>query len=653
MGFGSSGNAVLIQGIPVDPAAPADKQVLVYSASGNKYAPGNVSGSDFANQAKNTMFSGPGSGADAAPTFRVLVANDIPSSLNPITIAQGAITVSAPIFDLSQTWNAGGVTFTGLKLNITPTAFANGSLFLDVQNTGVSILSFDPNTARWRFSGEIKSDNYIGFYSGVTQTTKISGTSDGHLTVWNGAASRNFDLNFTGLTGNRTITVPDVSGTLAYLGAGQTFTSAVWNGTAVGEIYGGTNQTSYALGDTLYSSASNTLAKLAGNTTSTKQFLSQTGTGAVSAAPAWGALVAGDIPSLAASIITSGQLAQARGGTGKDTSGATDGQVLIGKSSDHSLNLATLTAGSNITITNGAGAITIAASSGNTTVNPTINGFRLTSVSGSPVPSRQTGIGTIYLTPFISGEIWTYDSSVWTQHLSAEVSLALTVTSGKNYDVFAYWTGSAVALELSAAWTNDTTRADALATQNGVFVKSSDHSRRHVGLIRASGTNITEDSYAKAFLVSCCNPVQRIQIGTDTTDNWTESSTTWVAMNGGNAAWKREFLVPYNIGESVTPYYVTARLTLRVAGDGTNNPYVGIALDVTNALSSDAEAAFGAASSTSSQVACNYRSNTIGIGYHYLQGIEEVTGGTTCHYYSKPATGITQQVGMFEVVYPR
>lgn len=50
---------------------------------------------------------------------------------------------------------------------------------------------------------------------------------------------------------------------------------------------GGTNITSYTLGDTLYASATDTLAKLAGNTTTTKKFLSQTGTGSVSTAPTW------------------------------------------------------------------------------------------------------------------------------------------------------------------------------------------------------------------------------------------------------------------------------------------------------------------------------------------------------------------------------
>jgi hypothetical protein len=58
---------------------------------------------------------------------------------------------------------------------------------------------------------------------------------------------------------------------------------------------GGTNLTTYTLGDTLYSSATNTLAKLAGNTTTTKKFLSQTGTGSASTAPSWETLDPSDI----------------------------------------------------------------------------------------------------------------------------------------------------------------------------------------------------------------------------------------------------------------------------------------------------------------------------------------------------------------------
>lgn len=73
------------------------------------------------------------------------------------------------------------------------------------------------------------------------------------------------------------------------------YVSQVLDVNPVTTTQGGTNITSYTLGDTLYASASNTLAKLTGNATTTKKFLSQTGTGAVSAAPSWETLDPSDI----------------------------------------------------------------------------------------------------------------------------------------------------------------------------------------------------------------------------------------------------------------------------------------------------------------------------------------------------------------------
>jgi hypothetical protein len=74
-----------------------------------------------------------------------------------------------------------------------------------------------------------------------------------------------------------------------------TITLGTWNASVVSEVYGGTNQASYTLGDTLYASAANTLSKLSGNTTAVKQYLSQTGTGTLSAAPSWSTISGGDI----------------------------------------------------------------------------------------------------------------------------------------------------------------------------------------------------------------------------------------------------------------------------------------------------------------------------------------------------------------------
>lgn len=65
------------------------------------------------------------------------------------------------------------------------------------------------------------------------------------------------------------------------------------------------------------------------------------------------------------------------GGTGQTS--YTDGQLLIGNSTGNTLAKSTLTAGAGVTITNGAGSITIAASGGGTFISSTLNpGTRVT-----------------------------------------------------------------------------------------------------------------------------------------------------------------------------------------------------------------------------------------------------------------------------------
>src|SRR3990167_5748768 len=66
--------------------------------------------------------------------------------------------------------------------------------------------------------------------------------------------------------------------------------------------------TSAALGDILYR-GNTEWANLAGNITTTRKFLRQTGSGAASAAPAWDTLLIGDLPTVTV----------AKGGTGLTT----------------------------------------------------------------------------------------------------------------------------------------------------------------------------------------------------------------------------------------------------------------------------------------------------------------------------------------------
>jgi hypothetical protein len=81
------------------------------------------------------------------------------------------------------------------------------------------------------------------------------------------------------------------------------------------------------LGDLIAANGTPVWARLAGNATATRKFLRQTGTGSVSALPAWDTLMSGDLPTHnhAAGDINSGTLALSRGGAGADLSGTGPG----------------------------------------------------------------------------------------------------------------------------------------------------------------------------------------------------------------------------------------------------------------------------------------------------------------------------------------
>lgn len=79
-----------------------------------------------------------GADSQAAASPSVYSTQAVATALLGSTSLTGAtVTTSQPVLDLTQTWNASGVTFTGLKANFTDTASAAGSLLMELQtNTG-------------------------------------------------------------------------------------------------------------------------------------------------------------------------------------------------------------------------------------------------------------------------------------------------------------------------------------------------------------------------------------------------------------------------------------------------------------------------------------------------------------------------------------
>ena len=303
----------------------------IFTVSGSPVTSTGTLTATLASQTANTFFSAP-NGSSGTPTFRTIVTADISTALSTWT---GSTTITTLGTISSGTWN--------------------GSIIgLAYGGTGVNASSITANYAFIAPNGSAGAPTFRALL-----TADIS-----NLSSWTGSSA------------------------ITTLG---TITTGTWNATAIGVTYGGTGVTSWTLGNILYGSGTNTTATLAGNTTSTKQFLTQTGTGSVSAAPAWATITASDLPSHSAALITSGLLGVTYGGTGLSGASAANGTLLIGNGSGYTLS--TLTQGSGITITNASGSITLA-NSGVLSITGTTNQITASASTGAVTLSLPQNIHT-------------------------------------------------------------------------------------------------------------------------------------------------------------------------------------------------------------------------------------------------------------------
>jgi len=199
-----------------------------------------------------------------------------------------------------------------LTLNSTPTGSTTRTERVRVTTSGHVLINTttDNGTDFLQVNGSISATtvtaNLTGNASGSAGT--VSGTNvvtnsnlsqmAAHTYKGNntGSTANAIDVTSTQLTADLNLFTSTLQGLVPASGGGTSnFLRA--DGTFAAPPAGFSNPMT-TLGDIIYENATPVAARLAGNITSTKQFLTQTGTGSISAAPAWGAIVAGDIPTL-------------------------------------------------------------------------------------------------------------------------------------------------------------------------------------------------------------------------------------------------------------------------------------------------------------------------------------------------------------------
>jgi hypothetical protein len=169
-----------------------------------------------------------------------------------------------------------------------------------------------------------------------------------------------------------------------------------------------------------------------------------------------------------------------------------------------------------------------------------------------------------------------FNGTTWEELSFTELSLSLAAyTASKPYDIFLINTGGVVSLE-SCVWTNATTRATALALQDGTYCKSGNLTRLYAGTIYTSATGQCEDSKLKRYVWNYYNRLQRQLSVTDGTASW--------SYNGG---WRQvrataSNCVSYVCGLTEDLVYMLVQgAVTQTAQIG----LVGVGVDVTNANS--------------------------------------------------------------------
>jgi hypothetical protein len=202
--------------------------------------------------------------------------------------------------------------------------------------------------------------------------------------------------------------------------------------------------------------------------------------------------------------------------------------------------------------------------------NKVISGLTDTSqlISGMLITGTGVGVASVIDTVDSATQVTgTVNSTA-----SASVTVTFKVPASTVCDIFAFNSASAVKLEL-CKWTNTTTRATALAWQNGIYVKTGATTRRYMGTISTTTTaGQTEDSVTSAYVWNYYNRIGKHLFKSGGASH-TYTTTSYRYWNNDTAN-----ALKFCIGVADSSMLVTGFAVLY----GAINGYSGYCLDASN-----------------------------------------------------------------------
>lgn len=309
------------------PAGGLTSQVLTKASNADYDTIWSFSG--FANEPANVFLGGPTSGADATPTFRLLIGTDLP---NPAPTTKGGVKSYAAVSNQFLTT----IATDGTPSSAQP-SFSNISGTATVSQGGTGATTFTAHgillgegtsavvstaamTDAQLLIGQSGADPLPKSVSGDVTISTLGGTAIGNNKITDAMIRQSAGLSVIGRSASTTGNVADITGTadqvfrIAAAGDSTGFgsidlsASAAIGASILGGANGGTGNSSYTIGDILYASGSTALSKLADVATGNALI-----SGGVATAPSWG--------KIGLTTHVSGVLPIANGGTGQSAAG--------------------------------------------------------------------------------------------------------------------------------------------------------------------------------------------------------------------------------------------------------------------------------------------------------------------------------------------
>jgi hypothetical protein len=258
---------------------------------------------------------------------------------------------------------------------------------------------------------------------------------------------------------------------------------------------------------------------------------------------------------------------------------------------------------------------------------PAINGLRLTVSANDPVPGYDTSGTNVYVAPYTSSSIALYDGSAWISRVANPLpSVAVPTALNTNYDVYAYWDGSGVALEL-ASWASPKTRVD------GVLTKSGDVSRRFLGSVGTSYYGAVVDSTQSRLVWNEDNQVPR-PVSVAYPNVWYLPGTNAWRDVGGSTTARVDVLAGSEANRPSTFVSVRANQSCSVSAPASAAGFIasGIGIDSSTATSSQVNP-IAYTTTSLPVVAYGFYDGYLSSGRHTLRWLENGMSGVTFYCY--------------------